>query len=93
MDFQYNSDKIPTVFTIVTFEPMPSISFNDTDNVLKFKDKDLPGEINNIEPEKISAPKTIERLEKISTDRHEQRKFDELEDDDDDDGDAFVLPV
>jgi len=71
----------------IPVSPPPSISFNDTDNVLKFENKDLPGEINNVEPEKINAPKTIERLEKISTERHEQRKLDELEDDEDDEDD------
>jgi hypothetical protein len=71
----------------IPVSPPPSITFNDTDNVVKFKNKDLPGEINNSEPEKINAPKTIERLEQISTERHKQRKLDELEEyDDDDDG-------
>ena len=69
----------------IPVSPPPSISFNDTDNVLKFGNKDLPGEINNVEPEKINAPKTIERLEKISTERHEQRKLDELEEEDEED--------
>lgn len=36
----------------------------------------------------IPAPKTIERLEKISADRYEQRKEEEREDEDDDDDDA-----
>ena len=66
----------------IPVSPPPSITFNDTDNVIKFKQKDLPGEINNSKPEKINAPKTIERLEQISIDRHEQRKLEEMEDDD-----------
>ena len=68
----------------IQVSPPPSISFNDTDNVVSFKKKDLPGEIHKSEPEKINAPKTIERLEQISTKRHEQRKLDELGDEDED---------
>jgi hypothetical protein len=37
------------------------------------------------EPENVTAPKTIERLEEISHVRNEQRKLDEAEEDDDDD--------
>jgi hypothetical protein len=77
----------------IPVSPPPSITFNDTDNVVKFKKKDLPGEINNSEPEKINAPKTIERLEQISTERHEQRKLDELEDDDDDDDELDKIKI
>ena len=73
----------------IPVSPPPSISFNDTDNVLEFKNKDLPGEINKVEPEKVNAPKTIERLEKISTERHNQRKLDELEEDDEEDDDGL----
>tara|TARA_Y100000741_G_C17779746_1_gene365145 strand:+ start:220 stop:441 length:222 start_codon:yes stop_codon:yes gene_type:complete len=37
----------------------------------------------------VSAPKTIERLEKISHERHEQRKLEEEEEDDD--GDSIKI--
>jgi hypothetical protein len=40
-------------------------------------------ENNNIN--KVSAPKTIDRLEEISTSRALQRKLEEMEDDDDED--------
>ena len=51
------------------------LTFSDIDNVI---------DVNNNE-EKIDAPKTVERLEKISIERNEQRKLDEIEDDMDDD--------
>ena len=40
---------------------------------------------NNPKPLEIEAPKTIERLEKISHDANKQRKAEEAEEDDDDD--------
>ena len=60
----------------------PKISFNDKDNIVKYSDSDDPIAIANAVPEIISAPKTIERLEKISTQRSEQRKQEEAEEDD-----------
>jgi len=62
------------------------ISFNDKDNVVKFSQKDDPTTISSSKAALISAPKTIERLERISTERHEQRKREEAEEEDDDDG-------
>ena len=50
------------------------LSFNDTDSAV-----DMQGDVENIE-----APKDIERLEQISSERNEQRKLEEAEDDDDD---------
>ena len=67
----------------IQVSPPPSISFNDTDNVVSFEKKDLPGEIHKSESQKINAPKTIERLEQISTKRHEERKLDEEDEDND----------
>ncbi len=58
-----------------------NISFNDTDSVVKYDTKERPS--NTPEPENVTAPKTIERLEEISHVRNEQRKLDEAEDDDD----------
>lgn len=46
---------------------------------LKFSDIDDMIDTNN-NTEQITAPKTLERLEKISNERNEQRKLDELED-------------
>ncbi len=60
-----------------------NISFNDTDSVVKYDTKEKPS--NTPEPEKVTAPKTIERLEEISHVRNEQRKLDEAEDDDEED--------
>jgi hypothetical protein len=57
------------------FEKKESIKFDDVDRAV-----DLDNKI-----EEIIAPKTEERLEKISNERNEARKLDEMEDDDDDD--------
>ncbi len=68
-----------------------NISFNDTDSVVKYDTKEKPS--NTPEPEKVTAPKTIERLEEISHVRNEQRKLDEAEDDDDDDDEQDKLTI
>lgn len=60
-----------------------TITFNDTDTVVNY-DKNLSS-TNNPPAENIAAPKTIERLEKISQIRNDQRKLDEAEEDDDED--------
>ncbi len=59
-----------------------SISFNDTDSVVNYDIKDSPK--SNPPAQHIEAPKTIERLEKISQVRNDQRKFEEAEEDDED---------
>jgi hypothetical protein len=56
-------------------ETIEKLKFSDIDNVI---------DENNVE-ETVEAPKTIERLEKISIERAEQRKLDELYDEDSDD--------
>ena len=64
-----------------------ALSFNDTDSVL---------DMGTNQVDDVNAPKNIERLEKISDERNEQRKLEEQYDDDDDDdtikihGDADV---
>jgi len=65
-----------------------TITFNDTDSVVNYNKKLSP--TNNPPAEDITAPKTIERLEKISQIRSDQRKFDE-EEEDDDDGDKLTI--
>ena len=58
------------------------LSFNDTDSVVNDDKKASPSA--NPEPEKIEAPKTVERLEEISRVQNEKRKAEEEEEDDDD---------
>jgi len=71
--------------------PSPStITFNDNDNVINYSSKDDPTKVGETPSMQVSAPKTIERLEKISHERHEQRKLDE-EEEDDDDGDSIKI--
>ena len=59
-----------------------NISFNDTDSVVNYDKKLSP--TNNPPAQDITAPKTIERLEKISQIRNDQRKLDEAEEEDED---------
>ena len=67
---------------IKTLSP-PGIKFNDNDSVL---------DLGTNETSEVNAPKTIERLEKISHDANERRKLEEAEEDDDDyDEDKLVI--
>jgi len=61
----------------LNIEPLEGggIKFNDVDSAISIDNKE----------EKINAPKTEERLEQISMQRHETRKLEEDDDDDDDD--------
>lgn len=52
-----------------------AISFNNTDSAISVDKRE----------EQINAPKTVERLEAISNERHEQAKLDAAMDDDDED--------
>ena len=65
---------VPSIQNINNDEVVTRLTFNDIDRVM---DED-----NNIQ--NITAPKTIERLEEISTSRALQRKLEEESDDDDD---------
>ena len=66
---------------IKTLSP-PGIKFNDNDSVL---------DLGTNETSEVNAPKTIERLEKISHDANERRKLEEAEEDDDYDEDKLVI--
>ena len=77
----------PTVKIATEVVPTPvvktsNITFNDTDSVVNYN-KNLSS-TNNPPAENIAAPKTIDRLEKISQIRNDQRKLDEAEEEDDD---------
>ena len=67
---------------IKTLGTSSSIQFNDKDSVL---------DLGTNKRSEISAPKTIERLEKISHDANEKRKLEEAEEDDDYDEDKLVI--
>lgn len=66
---------VPAIQNIDNEQVVTRLTFNDMDSVLD--------ENNNIN--KVNAPKTIDRLEEISTSRALQRKLEEMEDDDDND--------
>ena len=65
---------VPAIQNIDNEQVVTRLTFNDMDAVMD--------ENNNIN--RVSAPKTIDRLEEISTSRALQRKLEEMEDDDDD---------
>jgi len=65
---------VPAIQNIDNEQVVTRLTFNDMDAVMD--------ENNNIN--KVSAPKTIDRLEEISTSRALQRKLEEMEDDDED---------
>lgn len=62
---------VPAINNLDEEPVVTRLTFNDIDSVLNGED----------EVEKISAPKTIERLEEISTERALQRKLEEEEED------------
>ena len=59
------------------------LSFNDTDSIVNYDKKASPS--NNPLPVNLEAPKTLERLEKISFDQNQKRKAEEAEEEDDED--------
>ena len=68
--------------TIKTLGTSSSIQFNDNDSVL---------DLGTNKTSEINAPKTIERLEKISHDANEKRKLEEAEEEDDYDEEKIVI--
>ncbi len=76
----------------ITPQIVPSISNIDNDPVitkLTFNDYDSVLDVNTGKVSDVNAPKTIDRLEEISTARAIQRKLEEEEDDDD--GDKLTI--
>jgi hypothetical protein len=67
---------VPTVQNIDDKPVVTRLTFNDMDSVL---------DMDNNQVRQVDAPKTIERLEEISTERAIQRKLEEEDDDDEDD--------
>ena len=63
------------------------VGFNDDDSVINYDKLKSPASIKKEQIETVSAPKTEERLEKISYERNEQRKLEEAEEDDEDEDD------
>ena len=61
------------------------ISFNDNDAMINYNVNDKSSVIKSTNASLVSAPKTIERLEKISKEMNEKRKEEEAEYDDEDD--------
>lgn len=66
---------------VAASSPPKSISFNDTDRAVSPTGME----------ENISAPKTVERLERISHEANEKRKLEEMADFDDDDEDKITI--
>ena len=84
-------DKVPVIEEIIPVAPRPSISFNDTDNIVSFTGDDTPDNIKIAPKIQISAPKTVERLEQVSTERYNQRKQEEGEEGEEGDGGSIKI--
>jgi len=67
------------------------LSFNNEDHVKTYDTTNTSSNVGNTVTETIDAPKTVERLEEISTMRNEQRKLEEMEDDDYDDDEKIKI--
>ena len=63
---------------------LPSTPINSMSGKLSFNDKDSVLDMGTNKSTEIIAPKTIERLEKISKEQNEKRKLEEEEEDDED---------
>jgi len=72
---------VPSIQNIDNEPVITRLSFNDYDSIMDTENK----------VDKISAPKTIERLEEISTSRAIQRKLEEENDDSDDENDRIKI--
>ena len=88
-----NNDKVPSP-NLIKDKTIEGFSNNkDTDNELgrlSFNNNDSVLDMGTNLSKEINAPKDVDRLEKISAERHEQRKLEESEyDDDDDDDDEY----
>jgi len=73
---------VPTLSSTPTNPISGKLSFNDKDSVL---------DMGTNKSTEIIAPKTIERLEKISKEQNEKRKLEEEEEEEDDDEDRIKI--
>jgi hypothetical protein len=64
---------------------------NTKETILKFNDTDYMRDLDNNNITSVSAPKTIERLDEISSMRYEKRKLEEDSEDESDDGGIKIL--
>ena len=74
-------------------EKSSTLQFNDTDNVVEYNNKDTVSKIKSTRVEEVSAPKSVERLDKIAKENNERRKLEEEEDDSDSDDEEERLEI
>ncbi len=82
----------PPLPNIIT-SPLPKknrLMFSDNDQIKEYNTSSSPRATSSTPVTTIIAPKTIKRLEEISTERNIQRKIEEQEDEDDD-GDKITI--
>ena len=91
VDDNKNESKTPPSTPVNATTPVEQIKHNDVVNKLKFNDTDSvvsydkKAAVNNTPaPEKVEAPKTLERLEKIAYEANEKRKAEEAEEEEED---------
>ena len=70
---------MPTINTPVNEHTPTSLAFNNVDSIKNYNTTEIPSSITSTQEHKISAPKTIERLEELSSIRNEKRKQEEDE--------------
>ena len=92
-DFKIDTETSPSAPSEISKPKGTKLSFNNSDNIMKYKDTDTVTQIKAQDSKQLSAPKTLERLEAISQLRHEQRKIEnEAEvDADNDDGETLTI--
>ena len=85
-----NMEKIPEENTNNEMK-INTESIKDAKKGLSFNDKDQILDMETNKETLVSAPKNIERLEKISEERTRERKLEEEEDDDDEENDKITI--
>lgn len=68
-----------------------TLSFNDIDNIKSYETNETPENISNKNEETQTVIKTKENLEKISNERYEQRKLEEMQEESDEENDKLVI--
>lgn len=76
-------DKPPSSFQPIDSTIKNRISFSNNDEIKEYNIASSPKSSNNAPVNNVTAPKNIQRLEKISAERNQQRKDEEAEEDDD----------
>tara|TARA_B110000037_G_scaffold45030_1_gene55266 strand:- start:236 stop:1405 length:1170 start_codon:yes stop_codon:yes gene_type:complete len=89
----FTKNVVPPPLPNIITSPSPKknrLMFSDNDQIKEYNTSSSPRATSSTPVTTIIAPKTIKRLEEISTERNIQRKIEEQEDEDDD-GDKITI--